>query len=144
VTGSGDKETGVSRSDHPFGDASRTMRKIHYLLGALMILAGCQTHPASSEPKQVSVAELGSETDHLICFNYVGSDADFHYFTTAERKRYKVPRAEWNNPRPFPLEGGIQLFMTVKDGKLTVPDPKEMATLSEDDVLHRPHKKKRP
>jgi hypothetical protein len=88
------------------------------------------------------VAELGSETDHLVFFNYVGSDADFHHFATAEGKRYKVSLAEWNNPRLFPLEGAMQLFMTVKDGKLTVPDPKELAALSEDEVLHRPYKKK--
>ena len=88
------------------------------------------------------MAQLASETDHLVFFNYVGSDAEFHYFTTAERKRYKVPLAEWNNPRPFPLDGGMQLFMAVKDGKLTTPDPNEMASLSEDELLNRPYKKK--
>ena len=112
------------------------------LLSALVVVAGCQTQPATSGPKQVSVAELGSETDHLLFFNYVGSDAEFHHFKTAEGKRYKVPLAEWNNPRPFPLEGGMQLFMTVKDGKLTVPDPNDMAALSEDELLHKPYKKK--
>jgi hypothetical protein len=106
-------------------------------------LVGCQTQPASSGEKQVSVAELGSETDHLVLFNYVGSDSDFHHFTTAEGKHYKVPLSEWNNPRPFPLGGGMQLFMTVKDGKLTVPDPQEMSALSEDELIHRPYKKKK-
>lgn len=118
------------------------MRRIALLLAVFLTLAGCQKQPASSEPKQVSIAELGKETDHLVFFNYVGSDDDFHHFTTAEGKRYKVPRAEWKNPQPFPLNGGMQLFMTVRDGKLTVPDPKEMAGLSEDELLHRPYKKK--
>jgi hypothetical protein len=120
------------------------MRRVTRLVITVVIAAGCQTQPASPEPKQVSVAELGSETGHLVFFNYLGSDADFHYFATAERKRYKVARAEWNNPVPFPLDGGMQFFMTVKDGKLTVPDPKEMAALSEDELLHTPYKKKQP
>jgi hypothetical protein len=120
------------------------MRSLTRLLVPLVVLAGCQTQQQSSEPEHVSVAELGSKTDHLVFFNYVGSDADFHYFTTAEQKRYKITLAEWDNSRPFPLNGGMQLFMTVKDGKLTVPDPKEMAGLSQDELLHRPYKKKQP
>lgn len=120
------------------------MRRILLLLAMILLLGGCRAQPTSSEPKQVSIAELGTETDHLIFFNYVGSDADFHHFTTAEGKRYKVPRAEWSNPSPFPLNGGMQLFMTVRDGKLAVPDPKEMAALSEDELMHRPYKKKKP
>jgi|GEM_PF-4694889 len=118
------------------------MHKINPLLAAVAVVAGCHTQPASSEPKQVTVAELGNETDHLIFFNYVGSDAEFHYFTTAESKRYKVPRSDRDNLVTFPLDGGMQLFMTVKDGKLTVPDPKEMAALSEEELLHRPYKKR--
>jgi hypothetical protein len=123
-------------------DARSVMHRITPLLSALVIVAGCQTQPASSEPKQVTVAELGNETDHLIFFNYVGSDAEFHYFTTAESKRYKVPRSERDNLVTFPLDGGMQLFMTVKDGNLIGPDPKEMAALSEEELLHRPYKKR--
>jgi hypothetical protein len=118
------------------------MPGIMLVLGCLVVVAGCQAQPASTEPKRVSVTELGRETDHLVFFSYVGSDADFHYFTTAERKRYRVPRSEWNNALSFPPNGGMQLFMTVKDGKLTLPDDKEMAALSEDELLHRPYKKK--
>jgi hypothetical protein len=92
----------------------------------------------------VSVAELGRETDHLVFFRYAGSDADFYYFVTAEGQEYKVALAEWANPSPLPKGGGVRLFMTVKDGRLTVPDPREMATLSEDEVLHRPYKRARP
>jgi hypothetical protein len=123
--------------------AGSVMSRAGQVLVALVLVAGCQTQPGSSGPKQVTIAELGNETGHLVFFNYVGSDADFHYFTTAEAKRYKVPRAEWNNPQPFPLDGGMQLFMTVKDGKLAIPDPKELAALSEEELLHRPYKKKR-
>ena len=120
------------------------MRFITSLTIALALAAGCGTKEASPGVKQVTVAELGKETDHLIFFKYVGSDTEFHYFTTAESKRYKVLRSEWNTPRPFPLDGGMQLFMTVKNDKLTAPDPKEMAGLSEDELLHRPYRKKQP
>jgi hypothetical protein len=118
------------------------MRGISSFLVIVALLAGCGTKEASPAVKQVTVAELGQETDHLIYIKYVGSDTDFHYFTTAQSKRYKVPRSEWNNPRPFPRDGEMQLFMTVKDGQLTVPDPKEMAGLSEDELLYRPYRKK--
>ena len=123
--------------------ASSSVRRATRLLAILVVVAGCRARPASTGTAQVSVADLGTKTDHLVFFNYVGSDADFHYFTTAEGNRYKVSLAEWTIPRPFPLDGGMELFMTVKDGKLTVPDPKEMATLSEEELLHRPYKKKR-
>lgn len=119
------------------------MGRIAHLLAAFLAFAGCHTQAPSSGPKQVNIAELGSETDHLVFFSYVGSDADFHYFTAAEDKRYKVPRAEWKNSQPLPFDGGMALFMTVKDGKLTLPDPKEMAALSEDELLYRPYKKVR-
>src|SRR5262245_27802753 len=82
------------------------------------------------------------ERDALIFFNYVGSDVDFYYFTTAEDKRYKVARAECGNLLSVSLDGGMQLFVTAKDGKLTVPDPKDMAGKSEDKLLHKPYKKK--
>ena len=120
------------------------MRAITGLSVALALVAGCGTKEVSPAAKQVTVAELGKETDHLIFFNYVGSDTEFHHFTTAESKRYKVLRSEWNTPRTFPLEGGMQLFMPVKNDKLTVPNPKEMAGRSEDDLLHRPYRKKQP
>jgi hypothetical protein len=35
----------------------------------------------------------------------------------------------------FPTDAGMQLFVTVKDGKLTAPDPKKMAELSEGELL---------
>jgi hypothetical protein len=118
------------------------LMRISSVFLVILVVAGCGTKGSATGVKQVTVAELGKETDHLVFFNYVGSDNDFHYFTTAEKKRYKVPRAEWANPQPSPLDGGMQLFMTVKDGKLTVPDPKEMAQLSQDEIMHRPYKKK--
>ncbi len=105
------------------------------------ILGGCERQETGSAMKTVSIAELGKETDHLLFFNYVGSDADFHYFTTADDKQYRVARSEWNNPAAFPADGTMQFFMTVKDGKLTVPDPKEMSKLSNDELMHHDQKR---
>ena len=119
------------------------MRGIVILLVALVAAAGCQNQPSSSGPKLVSVMELGRETGHLVFFNYIGSDSDYHHFTTAEGKRYKVALGEWNTRATLQPDGKVKVFMTVKDGKLTVPDPKEMARLSEEGLLDRPYKKKR-
>ena len=104
------------------------------------ILGGCGRQEGGSDMKTVSIAELGEETNHLLFFSYVGSDADFHYFTTTDDKQYRVARSEWNNPAAFPTDGTMQFFVTVKDGKLTVPDPKEMSKLSNDELM-RPEKR---
>jgi hypothetical protein len=93
-----------------------------------LLLAGCGSREASAV-KHVSVAELEAETKHLLFFNYLGGDAQFHYFLTGEGKRYKLDRAAWALPLVHPPDAGVQLFVTVKDGKVTVPDPKKMADL---------------
>lgn len=120
------------------------MRQLSPLLVGLAVAAGCQLEPGETGPRQVSMAQLGRETDHLVFFSYVGSDTEFHHFTTAEDRRYTVARAEWDNPKPFALDGGIELFVSVRDGQLTVPDPNELAALSEDELHHRPYKRRQP
>ncbi len=117
------------------------MRAVSCLLLIFPFVSGCVTKEASSKVKQVSIEQLAKETDHLVFFSYIGSDAEFHYFKSVEGNRFKVLLSEWPNAQPFPLDGGMELFVTVKDGKLAVPDPKEMARLSEDQ-LNRPFKKK--
>jgi hypothetical protein len=111
--------------------AATTLR-IYALLAVAVLFAGCERKADAPAVKTLTIAQLGKETDHLIFFSYVGSDGDFHYFTTAEGKQYQVARSEWKNPAAFPANGTMQLFMTVRDGKLTVPDPKEMSKLSEE------------
>ena len=85
--------------------------------------------------KHVNLAELEAETKNLVFFNYTGSDSQFHYFRTKEGKRYKLDRSAWQLPMAFPPDAGMQLFVTVKEGKVTVPDPKKMAELSESELL---------
>ena len=75
----------------------------------------------------VTVGELGDRTARLFFFSYVGTDADFHHFTTADGGRYRVRRSEWQNAGGFAVGGGMALYVCVKDGKVTVPDPKDMA-----------------
>jgi hypothetical protein len=87
--------------------------------------------------RHVNLAELEAETKHLVFFNYTGSDSRFHYFTTREGERYKLDRSAWQLPMAFPAGAGMQLFVTVKGGKITAPDPHKMAELSEDDLLPR-------
>jgi hypothetical protein len=118
------------------------MHKIRNLIIVVLVF-GCRAQPAPSGPKQVDLIGLGKETEHLVFFNYIGTDAEYHYFRTAEGNSYKVSRADWNTPRTFPRDAGMELFMTVKNGKLTVPDPDEMATLTEDNRLQMPYRKNR-
>jgi hypothetical protein len=108
---------------------------------ALPLASGCGAKRATDAFKQVTVAELGNETDHLPFFSYVGSDDELHYFRTSEGKRYKVHRSEVSNLGTFGVSDGLELFVTIKDGKVTVPDPKMMAGLSQEE-LHKPYKKK--
>jgi hypothetical protein len=99
-----------------------------------LVAVGCRSREGSTV-KRVSLAELEAETKHLVFFNYTGSDAQFHYFTTKEGKRYKLDRSAWQLPMAFPPDSGMQLFVTVKDGKVTVPDPKTMGSLPESELL---------
>jgi hypothetical protein len=93
--------------------------------------------------RQVTLRELERETAHLPFLNWVGSDKRFHYFVTREGEQYRVNRSEWQLPphmstfMPRPGQG-MALFVTVKDGKITVPDPRKMADLADDDLLSPP------
>lgn len=112
---------------------SFTMYRIGLLL-LVVILGGCRTEPARPA-KQVSLAQLEKETRHLVFFRFIGSDDDFDYFATPEGKHYKVSLAEIDDPRSFPLDTDIAVLVTVKDGKITVPDPHKMAAMSQDELL---------
>jgi hypothetical protein len=94
----------------------------------LLVLVGCGGSGAAPGMKQVTLAELEEETAALAFFSYTGNDEQFHYFKTPTRL-YKVKRDEWaqpNMPKVSP-ELGIEVFVRVKDGKVTVPDPKDVA-----------------
>jgi hypothetical protein len=84
--------------------------------------------------KEVSLLELERETSQLPVLNWVGVDKRLHYFETREGGRYRVARGEWPLP-PYmatmmPRPGdGVALFVTVKDGKITLPDPKKMTDM---------------
>jgi hypothetical protein len=101
------------------------MPRLPVLMLALLV-AGCGSRDGTAV-KHVNLGELEAATKHLLFFNYTGSDAQFHYFTTGEGKHYKLDRAAWQLPMVLPPDGGMQLFVTVKDGKVTVPDPRKMA-----------------
>ncbi len=95
---------------------------------------------AATAARQVTLRELERETAHLPFLSWVGSDKRFHYFATREGRRYRVNRSEWRLPPHLgaflPRPGdGMALFVTVKDGKVTIPDPRKMADLSDQDML---------
>jgi hypothetical protein len=96
-----------------------------------------------SDDEQVTLRELERETEHLPYVTWVGSDKRFHYFETREEKRYKVARGEWDTPSFFSSllprpDDGIGLFVTIKDGKITMPDPSKMMDLFDGDSLMPP------
>ena len=105
------------------------------LLLLAIALTGCGSSGVVDAVKQVTIAELEKETSHLVFFSYVGSDEQFHYFETLERRKYKLPRADWRVPNPLTLGMGAQFFVAVKDGKITAPDPKKMSRIAEDRLL---------
>ena len=96
------------------------------LLIALSVLSatGCG---GSSAVKHVSLSTLEAETKQLGIISYTGSDAEFHYFQTKVGQRYKLDLSAWEMPAAFPADAGIELFVTIRDGKLTAPDPRTMA-----------------
>jgi hypothetical protein len=97
-------------------------------MAAMVVLLGCggAGGPAAPTVKQLTLVELEKETAGLAFFSYTGNDQQFHYFKTP-RQLYKVNRAEWpNTPEVLP-DLGIEVFVRVKDGKVTVADPKDVA-----------------
>lgn len=90
--------------------------------------------------KEVTIRELEEKTAHLPFFNWVGSDKHFHYFVTREGQRYKVQRARWQMPEsmagflPRPADG-MALFVTVKNGRIIIPDPSKMADLPDNELM---------
>ena len=99
------------------------------IIPSCLILVGCAQQGTKSATKQVSLPELEKETAHLNFFSYTGNDQEFHYFKTSSGS-YKVKRSEWSIPLNLPpMPQGTELFVTVKDGKVTIPDPKLMQDL---------------
>jgi hypothetical protein len=107
---------------------------------SVVLAIACGSSPAKDVAlvQQVTVPELERATSQLVFFNYIGSDADFHYFTTAHGDRYKVSRPEWELPHTIPLGSGVQMFVSVRNGKLTVPDPEELEGLFQDETRQPP------
>jgi hypothetical protein len=93
-----------------------------------VLITGC-TSKLENTAKQVSLSQLANETKHLVFFNYSGSDSEFHYFKTSEGKCYKLDLSEWKTPRTWTTDAGIELFVSMREGKLTVPDPKKMSEI---------------
>jgi hypothetical protein len=122
------------------------------LVVLIVILVKIQRSAPPADPalpgksvKTVSVEQLGKETDHWIFFSYLGGKGEFDYFLTPDQKHYRVARSESKLYGRLWLDGdhGVrgQLFVTVRDGKITVPDPKVMSEISEYE-LDRPYKRK--
>ena len=115
------------------------------IIGILLLPIGCRqadkppTPAGESAVKQVTLIELEKETDHLVFLSYVGSDEQSHYFLTPERKRYKVDRSEWQLPPHMvavtPRPGSMAVFVKIKGGKVTAPDPKKMAELKPEQLM---------
>jgi hypothetical protein len=93
----------------------------------------------------VSIEQLGVETSHLIFFTYDGSDDLYHYFMLeADGMAYKIDKAVWTPPKPAPSGKTSRLIadtaVTVRDGKITEPDPREMEELTKKGQLGCPYR----
>lgn len=87
--------------------------------------AGCA--PVAPGVRHVSVAELEQETKHLACFSYTGCDERFHYFATDEGRRYRIDRERWVLSGAFPADGRREAFVTMRRGRIVLPDPQAIS-----------------
>jgi len=101
---------------------------------AVILVAGC-AQSTEAKVEQVTLAELERETAGLVYFNFVGSDDAFDYFTTPDKRRFKLPAAESTmGHRSLPPQlrlpmrpgDGMALFVKLKEGRWVPPDPEKM------------------
>lgn len=100
----------------------------------ILAMPGCSARQPPSV-QHVDLAELEAATKHLVFFNYTGNDSQFHYFRTKDGSRYKLDRSTWNMPLAFPVDGGAELYVTVRDGQIALPDPQKMSGLHEGELM---------
>jgi hypothetical protein len=86
--------------------------------------------------REVTITELGEETKQHKFVQYLGSDEAFHYFQPAgemdafffaarDRKIFKLPGDAWTAPEQK-LSRYLPVLVTVKDGKLTVANMRDL------------------
>jgi len=94
------------------------------LIISLIIISGCSRNTPAM--KHVTIAELETATKGQPFFSYSGSDDNFHYFRTLDGQRYSIERSAWDMPVPFPADGTMEVFVSIKDGEITTPNPSDM------------------
>ena len=90
--------------------------------------------------RRVTLAQLEKETKGEPFLTYFGVEGDHHRFQTEDGRVFQVARGEWTMPAPmsFPTSAGMGLFVTVKDGKVRIPDPAAMSEWVRRRGLDRP------
>ena len=92
---------------------------------------GCNSSPSGGRSidsaRKVTLTELEAATDHLPYFSYLGTEGDSAYFRGDGLGYYQIASEEtpWHGLRPSPMvpRGDMELYVTVRDGELTVPGP---------------------
>jgi hypothetical protein len=100
-------------------------RFISLLFIPMCFMAGCANHIPATGADLVTIPQLGAATANLSYFDYVGSDAGYHYFLTDDGTQYCIRLSNWTPPQTLPHTGKFISYVTVKDGKLTVRDVQE-------------------
>src|SRR4051794_26331868 len=83
-------------------------------------------------PRRVTLDELERATKDFAYINYCGTQGDEHRFETPAGRVYLVSRDELKalDPPLFTFARGeqdVRLHVRVKDGKVGVPDPQQLA-----------------
>lgn len=78
-------------------------------------------------PKRVSLAELEKATKGVPFLTLFGRDGRDYRFQAPDGRTFLVDRREVQpllDASMYPVREGVGLFVTIKDGKIAVPDPK--------------------
>src|SRR3954453_22670887 len=114
------------RSGFPSGKAGRAMLIILALVGAVVVY-----RYGFSFARRVSLAELEQATKLQPFINYCGTEGNDHRFETQAGQVFLVSRDELQDlEKPlisFPRSQGLRLFVTIRDGKVRVPDAQKGA-----------------
>ncbi len=108
------------------------------LVGAVVIYRYGFSFARFSVARRVSLAELEQATNHLSYISYCGTEGNDHRFETQAGAAYLVSRDELQDlEKPlisFPRSRGLSLLVTIRDGKVQVPDAQKAAGLKQQEV----------
>ena len=95
----------------------------------VMLLASLGFHTAPPpDLYDIDLPELRQAAASLDFFGYRGCDPNYHYFSLPNSQGLRLPQQQIDL-QPLPIQLGLCLFVTFRNGRLTIPDPVAMASV---------------